>query len=336
MPEPKAQTKISLALRAWLTELRKAPRDLVLLGSLASLAGTAWCLPESWWDGFCHALARAQPWRWRIKKLEAYRYVEALRPGPTALTPVSCACLNQANVYHERMRLLACYRPSRPEPTVRLEGREHLEAAIRDGRGVILWVGPFVFSDLLTKVALHNAPFAVSHLSRFSHGFSGSRFGEHVLNPIRTVVERRYLAERLVIERGEAIPALRKLRQRLRANRIVSVSAIGMAHQLYRIPFLNGSISMAGGAPSLAIQSGAALLPVFTGRESKHEWLTVIEPSLVRHRDWPPEAAITNLLLQYAALLEYYVTRWPDQFRPNYLFFQRLETPLQNSGVDER
>jgi lauroyl/myristoyl acyltransferase len=143
-----------------------------------------------------------------------------------------------------------------------------------------------------------------------------------VLNPIRTSVERRYLAERLVMGREGSVAALRELSRRLRANRVVTVSAIGMAHQLYRIPFLNGSVQMARGAPSLAIQTGAPLLPVFTGRDPDGGWRTVIEPPLVRRDAWSRDEAVKRLLLQYAALLEYYVTRWPDQFRPGHLDFQ--------------
>ncbi len=42
-------------------------------------------------------------------------------------------------------------------------------------------------------MAFHRAGLAVSHLSRASHGFSGSRLGVRVLNPIHTKVEDRYL-----------------------------------------------------------------------------------------------------------------------------------------------
>ena len=322
MAEPKPPTATPPALRAWAAELKALPKDLALLGSLPSLALVAWCLPERYWDGFCSGLARAQPWRWREKRSRAYRYVEALRPRPAGLTPARCARAHRSNVYRERLELLACYGPAGPRPRVRLEGPEYLEAALLGGKGAILWVGPFAFSDLLTKVALHRGGFEVAHLSRFTHGFSGSRFGEQVLNPIRTRVERRYLAERLVIGRAGAVAPLRQLARLLRANRVVSISAIGAAHQLYRIPFLSGSIQMAGGAPSLAIQTGAPLLPVFTGRDPDRSWLTVVESPLVRHDHWERDEAVKRLLLQYAALLEYYATRWPDQFRPGALLFE--------------
>ncbi len=318
----KPQAVAQSTARRWLARLGMSRRDLVLVGSLSGLAILAWCLPERYWDRLCRGLVRIQPWRNRGERLVRFGYAAALagrRPGPTA---DACARAHLANVYRERLHLLACHRPAGQPTRPRLDGRAHLEAAIGEGKGVILWVGPFLFSDLLTKVALHDAGFAVSHLSRFSHGFSGSRVGERLLNPIRTSVERRYLAERPVIGREGSVAALRELSRRLRANRVVSMSAIGMANQLYRVPFMNGSVQMARGAPSLAIQTGAPLLPVFTGREPDGDWLTVIEPPLVRRDAWTRDEAVKRLLLQYAALLEYYVTRWPDQFRPAHLDFQ--------------
>jgi lauroyl/myristoyl acyltransferase len=308
--------------RGWLARLGVSRRDLGLVGSLLSLATAAWCVPESHWDRLCRGLVWMQPWRHRRERLARFGFAAAVAGRRPGLTADACARAHLANVYCERLQLLASHRPGRRPPRPRLDGRAHLEVAIGEGKGVILWVGPFLFSDLLTKVALHDAGFAVSHLSRFSHGFSGSRAGERLLNPIRTSVERRYLAERLVMGREGSVAALRELSRRLRANRVVSISAIGMAHQLYQIPFLNGSVQMARGAPSLAIQTGAPLLPVFTGRDPGGNWVMVIEPPLVRSNAWDRDEAVKRLLLQYAALLEYYVTCWPDQFCPGQLDFQ--------------
>jgi len=322
MAEPNAQPAGSRTGRPLLARLAQGRQDLAVAGSLSGLAMLAWGVPERHWDRLCAGLARLQPWRSRGAALESFRYASAVRGRPAGLTAEACARAQLANLYRERLQLLSCYGPARPRPRLRLEGREHLQAALAEGKGAILWVGPFVFSDLFTKVALHAAGFEVTHLSRYTHSFSTSRLGERLLNPIRTTVERRYLAERLVMGRKGSVAALRQLRQRLAANRIVSMSAIGLAHQLYQVPFLNGSISMAGGAPTLAVQSAAPLLPVFTGRQSSGEWLSLIEPPLTRRPEWQREEALTRLLLQYAALLEYYVTRWPDQFRPAALRFK--------------
>ena len=42
--------------------------------------------------------------------------------------------------------------------------------------------------------------------------------------------------------RQGSMTALRELSRRLHANRMLSMTAIGSARQLYRIPFLNGAI----------------------------------------------------------------------------------------------
>lgn len=310
------------ARRTWVARLARCRGDLALAGSLCGLATLAWCLPESYWDRVCHNLALLQPWRIRGRRLASFGYAASSSLKWSGLSADACARAQLANVYRERMQLLACYCPGRRPPRARLEGGEHLEAALGEGKGAVLWIAPFVFSSLFTKMAIHDAGFAVSHLSRHTHGFSSSRVGGKLLNPIRTSIECRYLSERLVMRRGESTTTLRKLIGRLRANRIVSISALGAAYQLYRIPFLNGSIQMAGGAPSLAVHSGAALLPVFTGRDPDGDWITSIEPPLIHREIWERNEAVGRLLLQYAALLEYYVARWPDQLRPGALHFK--------------
>ncbi len=79
---------------------------------------------------------------------------------------------------------------------------------------------------------------------------------------------------------------------------------------------------LAGGPPALALRSGATLLPVFTGREGASGWVTVIEPPLCAPLSDTRDQAVSRLLLQYTALLESYVIRWPDQFRPRSVRFE--------------
>ena len=86
-------------------------RDLALAGSLAGLAVLAWCLPERHWDRVCHRLALLQPWRIRGNRLASFGYAASSAPhwfGPAA---DACARAQLANVYRERLQLLACYRP---------------------------------------------------------------------------------------------------------------------------------------------------------------------------------------------------------------------------------
>ena len=113
-----------------------------------------------------------------------------------------------------------------------VDGLEHLQAALATGRGAVLWVMPLVFAPLVTKRSLAEAGIAVHHTSRLSHGFSPTWLGQTLLNPIRTRIERRYLAERIVLPlEGMSAAASRHVLGLLRANRVVSLTLGVMARR---------------------------------------------------------------------------------------------------------
>ena len=174
---------------------------------------------------------------------------------------------------------------------------------------------PTAFGDLVTKRALHDAGFRISHLSRPAHGFSPSRFGARLLNPIYTAVEGRYLAERLVMSPGQSTGALRELVRRVRDNRLVSITVHSAGRRTDSVPFFNGTIRLANGAPALAQRTGAALLPVYAARTAPGVFVTTVEPPLSVPPGITPADGVRHRLIQCAALMESYVARWPDQFR---------------------
>lgn len=159
-----------------------------------------------------------------------------------------------------RVQGMNCYFQPGWSPRIRLKGREHIEHAQAEGKGAVLWVALMASKDLLVKMTLHHAGYRIVHLSRFDHGFSISRWGACWFNPIWTRIENRYLAERLVMSPTEQTKPLRQLIKRLRDNQLVSVTAnherIKYPHIL---PFLNGTIQLAEGAPVLALATGAVL-----------------------------------------------------------------------------
>ena len=93
-------------------------------------------------------------------------------------------------------------------PAIDVSGTEHIEAALARNNGVILWVTPFAFSDLVAKMAMKQSGYDVSHLSRPGHGFSRSRFGVRVQ---RFVYRRRSTVCRV----GFSRTVLRRARFRL-------------------------------------------------------------------------------------------------------------------------
>jgi hypothetical protein len=70
---------------------------------------------------------------------------------------------------------LRAWRPRGWSPKIEAVGREHVSAALDNGRGIIFCAGNFSFNDLVTKMAWRRLGFAVSHFSRPTHGFSETR-----------------------------------------------------------------------------------------------------------------------------------------------------------------
>ncbi|UCH54131.1 MAG: hypothetical protein JSW09_04970, partial [Pseudomonadota bacterium] len=215
-----------------------------------------------------------------------------------------------------RVQGMRCHAPGGWSPRIRLEGHEHLDHALAEGKGAILWVAPMASRDLITKMALHRAGYAVSHLSRFDHGYSISLWGARLFNSIWTNVEERYVAERLVITPDTQVTPLRAFVKRLRGNRIVSITATTEGRRYPHVSrFFAGEIKLAEGAPSLAATTGAALLPVFSVREQDGGYLTIIEPPLRPTSTGDAPEQIAALTDQFVHLIESYVLRFPCDYQ---------------------
>jgi len=221
-----------------------------------------------------------------------------------------------ANLILEKAFLLRCYRPGGWDPKVRVIGCEHINKALVAGRGVILWVMPLRFNDLVTKIAIAREGFKVGHLSRYYHGGSSTVFGGAFLNPIKTRVECRYLAERIVVDRNGTVENSRPvdvLFSRLNENKIVSITVGNAGRRKENIPFLDGQICLATGPAYLAIKSSAPILPVFTVRQNSGEFLTTVGPELPVKPNTDQKDQIEAMLASISARVEDYVLEWPDQ-----------------------
>ena len=195
-----------------------------------------------------------------------------------------------------------------------VDGLEHLQAALATGRGAVLWVMPLVFAPLVTKRSLAEAGIAVHHISRLSHGFSPTWLGQTLLNPIRTRIERRYLAERIVLPlEGMSAAASRHVLGLLRANRVVSLTLGGNGAQVVGVRRPQGCFRVATGAPNLALSRGAALLPVWTARTAPGHFLTTIEGPLRMDAGTGRGDRLAAIARAMIERLEAQALRWPDQ-----------------------
>jgi lauroyl/myristoyl acyltransferase len=289
-------------------------RDLLLLGYLPMMALIAWLTPEAAWPGICAAAARVSG-RAGHKRDENRRRIARLLTGrlPEVDADRLAAGIG-AHHHHARLQLFRSYRFDAWRPRMTLIGREHLEEALAARSGAVLWVAPFVYSSLVTKMALHQAGFAVSHLTGTQHGVSSSGFGQRFLNPIWSGVERRFLAARVLMTSEQSPAALRDLIRRLRANQLVSITMGPNGRRRYDAPFFAGRLAVANGAPALARRTGAPLLPVFTVRTTDGAFVTTVEAPAPLAPDLDADESERQLTAHAVRRLESHVERAPDQF----------------------
>ncbi len=292
-----------------------APADLFIAFGLTIAAAIAWALPERYWRRLCASFA---PLSLRMLSPDPERTKraigETLGDRPVACSPETIVRNLAAADIETTFQCLRDYRPGGWNAALRLRGQAHIEAALERGNGVILWISEFSFRSLPTKMAFHRAGIPVSHLSHPRHGFSGTRFGMAVLNPVRSAREDRYLAERVMLSLDGPIGAMRVLRRRLRENRVVSITVGGAARHPVSVPFLDGNLELATGAPDLAFRTKAVLLPVFSVRDEAGLITVEVTPPLEVPVSVPRAEAMEVVMKRFAQVFETWILKYPDQW----------------------
>lgn len=294
-----------------------AKSDITTAIRLAASVPAAWLLPQSVWP----SLARGASWlgaklSGKTTAAVASRMKRALAGKDGAVSEDLAAGLRGAR-YEVALQCLRGYRPGGWHPKIALQGREHIEDALQQGKGCVLWVAHFVFAPNVAKVALHDAGFKVSHLSRPDHGFSSTRFGIKYLNPVRSRFEDALLAERIVFDRGHPAPALMRARKTVARNGIVSFTAGAWeGASVVEAGFLGSRITLAQGPVWLARASGAVLLPVFAVRTRAPDEFTVEVGAPIDVDAASTEAeSHVEATRQFLARHEPYVEKHPGQWR---------------------
>jgi predicted LPLAT superfamily acyltransferase len=290
--------------------------DIAIAGSLLTLLPPAWLLPERSWFQLCRAICRVPG---VVDRTTLDRTIHGIRGALAGIAPARAAAIAldlQAAVYELRMQNLRSWRPGGWQPDITLQGEEHLARATARGKGVILWVAHFAFNSGITKMVLQRRGHRVSHLSRPEHGFSKTRFGIACLNPVRCVPEDRHLAERIVYERRAPSTAMRRMVRALSRGEIVSITAGAWEGSgLVEGSLLGGTLSIATGAPRLALLTGAELLPVFSIRTREGRFTTIIEAPIAVPPSATPDEACSGAVAEYLARHEPWIGQFPEQWR---------------------
>lgn len=307
------RTARTLVTAPWRYEGLISVSDLVVAARLAVCAVAA-ALPRRTWPFIATSAARAHVGIRRRSVAALARAAAHLQEDARSL-----AVAATAEDYREQIETIREYLPGR-RTSLALAGREGLDDALQRKRGVVLWVSQHAHGDLAPKKALASAGYRLCHLSTPSHPYSPTRFGGWFLNPVRLRAVNRYLALRVLVVYGQSRPAIEALRQVLRDNGIVSIVATGTGRRLLEAPFLGGTIDLAGGAPALAHDADAALIPVFTLPDGHGGYRIVLGPDLNTHAEPDKDRAVRAMTERYVRLLEPAVradpASWQGWFHP--------------------
>jgi lauroyl/myristoyl acyltransferase len=282
--------------------------DLRVLAKLPLSAALAWGVPERHWGVLANAAARLPS---NARRRLARQIETVLAPAALPEPADRIAARHLAMLRLDQLGFLRSYAPGGWRADLTLDGLEHLHGALAAGRGAILWVAPIVFAPLLAKRTLHEAGFPLHHLSHPAHGFSSrSRVGRNLVNPLRTRVEDRYLAERVMLGQGnEAQAALRRIGALLRRNAVVSITVGRRGSRVADTAMLGGRLHVASGAPHLAMRRGAALLPTTVWRTDAGGFVTRISPPLPTGEGATLDTAVAGL----AGIIEAFALAHPEQ-----------------------
>jgi len=291
-------------------------RDAIIVAFLPIQFLISWCAPQRLWPLIGRLL---QP-------LTAYLYAKGARHAEQVIAATAGRQLDAGLIrniprqlaleeFIMMLQILRDYRPGGWRPTITLIGRQYLDLALKEGNGAILWVTYTNGARLIAKMAIQRGGYLVSHLSRPRHGLSSTKFGIKFLNWIQTTIEKRYVAERIVVEDREFQKAVRSLIARLRANKVISITVHRYATRPSAVPFLDGQIVLADGACRLSYITGAALLPVVAYRDG-HDALKVEIGAPINTRQATTETtSVVAAHREYVARLERFVLAYPDQWR---------------------
>ena len=291
-----------------------AASDARFLAELPWLWFVAWFLPEGRWDRLCQGLER---FKTRLGWFDPHAVAAIMARGLGGSPSPDLAIRWAAGRTECHLEVLRTLRPGfRAAPDYEIAGIEHLTDSIAEGRGCVLWVAHFCFNSLAVKAAITGAGCRLWHVSRREHGFSKTRFGMRVLNPMRVAAERRYLAGRILIDRTNPGGALVAARRALESGGVVSFTAGAWEGvRPIDVDLVGARLPLSTGAAGLALMTGAPLLPVFATRADRGKVRIEIGEPIAVPSDGTRDEKLRLMAQEFANRTEPYIKQCPSEWR---------------------
>ncbi|MCV3209157.1 hypothetical protein OHD62_24220 [Mesorhizobium sp. YC-39] len=244
--------------------------------------GVAAILPVAWWAPICRSVSGFRLKRHMRKDFSRYAAATQAVLGKGIDARKLFRAMLAAN--HRRRLLLAVHVVrTRWAPTIRLEGLEGLQAALKRGKGAIIWCDQFTAQTIIGKRALHEAGVETHQVSVNFHGISDTTFGLRFLNPPLVAVENRFLKSRVVFERSDAYQVTIRMQKILKDNGVVLMTNNIHAGSTFAEAGMgeSGWTHLASAPANFAARGGTALFAMSTLETVPfREYRAVISPEL--------------------------------------------------------
>jgi len=205
--------------------------------------------------------------------------------------------------------------PGNIDELVGLEGEEHLKEGLARGKGVLLLIGHFGLNTL-TMAALGHRGYTINQISAPPTVWRDI-LGEENVNPFAFRRASRTWSNE------QALPAthisvfgfLRPVFKALRRNEILCIAADGGGGQSWvEVEFLGRRCNVSSGPASLALRTGAAVVPavVLRGEDGRHT--VVMEPPMQVGRSGDRDEDERRITQQFMAVLQRWVREYPDHY----------------------
>jgi lauroyl/myristoyl acyltransferase len=205
---------------------------------------------------------------------------------------------------------------------VELSGVEHLQNALRGGKGAILWESGSLGKRNLAKHILHENGFSLCqvhaerHMGGFTNRNSVTWVRRYLVQPFFERCEQQFVTEILYLPHSDSLAFTRRLLDRLRQNAIICITGdVGLGQKLIPQPFLGHTKLFATGMVSLAKISGASILPMFCLQERDGQTRLIIERPIHVETGVGRERGLEKSVAEYVGLLESLIRRYPEQYR---------------------
>ncbi|MGE5234112.1 MAG: lysophospholipid acyltransferase family protein [Acidobacteriota bacterium] len=231
-------------------------------------------------------------------------------PGDRRVRAATRQMLRNFAIYWVDLFAFAQLPPERTQALVdRVEGSEHLEAAIAAGKGGVLLtahLGNWELGGMITRFL--DLPMSVVYVP--------DQFAE--VERCRSLLRKSLGVEEIPIQPHgmlNSLPVLRALNQR----RFVALQGDrDFDERGLPVEFFGQSVKLPAGPFYLALATGAPLLPVFVAYTSGYRLRVQLGPPIHLESTGNRRADVERGLEQWARVLEEAVRRWPTQW---YTFF---------------